>query len=228
MFKQLLALMRGRTYDATEAFVDANAITILRQQIRDCAEVVAAARKAVAVAIAQNEQEIAQTRKLIERIDDLEARTVSALEQGKADLAREAAESIALMDAERTASEQAQRNFAVEIERLKRIVRASEMRLRELQRGQRLAVATDRTQRLRETAPASSLSALRDAEETLSRLRARQTQIDATALAMAEMEQSGDPAALADKLAAAGCGAPTTTTADAVLERLRQRMQVPA
>ena len=228
MFKQLLALMRGRTYDATEAFVDANAITILRQQIRDCAEAVAAARKAVAVAIAQNEQEVAQTRKLIERIDDLEARTVSALEQGKADLAREAAESIALMDAERTASEQAQRNFAVEIERLKRIVRASEMRLRELQRGQRLAVATDRTQRLRETAPASSLSALRDAEETLSRLRARQTQIDATAVAMAEMEQSGDPAALADKLAAAGCGAPTTTTADALLERLRQRMQVPA
>ena len=228
MFKQLLALMRGRTYDATEAFVDANAITILRQQIRDCAEAVAAARKAVAVAIAQNEQEVAQTRKLIERIDDLEARTVSALEQGKADLAREAAESSALMDAERTASEQAQRNFAVEIERLKRIVRASEMRLRELQRGQRLAVATDRTQRLRETAPASSLSALRDAEETLARLRARQTQIDATAVAMAEMEQSGDPAALADKLAAAGCGAPTTTTADAVLERLRQRMQVPA
>ena len=228
MFKQLLALMRGRTYDATEAFVDANAITILRQQIRDCAEAVAAARKAVAVAIAQNEQEVAQTRKLVERIDDLEARTVSALEQGKADLAREAAESIALMDAERTASEQAQRNFAVEIERLKRIVRASEMRLRELQRGQRLAVATDRTQRLRETAPASSLSALRDAEETLSRLRARQTQIDATAVAMAEMEQSGDPAALADKLAAAGCGAPTTTTADALLERLRQRMQVPA
>ena len=228
MFKQLLALMRGRTYDATEAFVDANAITILRQQIRDCAEAVAAARKAVAVAIAQNEQEIAQTRKLIERIDDLEARTVSALEQGKADLAREAAESIALMDAERTASEQAQHNFAVEIERLKRIVRASEMRLRELQRRQRLAVATDRTQRLRETAPASSLSALKDAEETLSRLRARQTQIDATAVAMAELEQSGDPAALADKLAAAGCGAPTTTTADAVLERLRQRMQVPA
>ena len=65
-------------------------------------------------------------------------------------------------------------------------------------------------------------------EETLSRLRARQTQIDATAVAMAEMEQSGDPAALADKLAAAGCGAPTTTNADAVLEMLRQRMQVPA
>ena len=82
------------------------------------------------------------------------------------------------------------------------------MRLRELQRGQRIAAAVDSTQRLRESAPGSSLSALKDAEETLLRLRTRQKQIDATAAAMAEMEQSGDPAAVSEKLAAAGCGAP--------------------
>jgi hypothetical protein len=133
-----------------------------------------------------------------------------------------------LLEAERAASEDAQKSFGTEIERLKRIVRASEMRLRDLQRGQRIAAATDKTQRLRETAPGSTLSALKDAEETLSRLRVRQKQIDATAAAMAEMEQSGDPAAMSEKLAAAGCGAPLRSSADAVLERLAKTMSKPA
>ncbi|TGS82659.1 PspA/IM30 family protein [Mesorhizobium sp. M3A.F.Ca.ET.174.01.1.1] len=228
MLKQFFALVRGRSHQAAEAVVDRNALVILRQQIRDCAEAIAAARRAVAIAIAQNDQEVQQHKKLVDRIEDLEKRTVAALEQEQNELAREAAETIALLEAERTASEDAQKNFGTEIERLKRIVRASEMRLRDLQRGQRIAAAADKTQRLRETAPGSTLSALKDAEETLSRLRARQKQIDAAAAAMAEMEQTGDPAAMSEKLAAAGCGAPLRNSADAVLERLAKRVSRPA
>ncbi|ESZ47116.1 PspA/IM30 family protein [Mesorhizobium sp. RSR565B] len=228
MLKQFFALVRGRSYEAAEAVVDRNALIILRQQIRDCADAIAAARRAVAIAIAQNEQEVAQFKKLVLRIDDLEKRTIAAIEQGQNELAREAAETIAMLEAERDASAEAQKSFGTEIERLKRIIRVSEMRLRELQRGQRIVVAVDSTQRLRESAPGSSLSALRDAEETLLRLRTRQKQIDATAAAMAEMEQSGDPAAVSEKLAAAGCGAPLRSSADAVLERLTKTMTKPA
>ncbi|MER8431962.1 PspA/IM30 family protein [Mesorhizobium caraganae] len=228
MLKQFFALVRGRSYEAAEAVVDRNALVILRQQIRDCADAIAAARRAVAIAIAQNEQEVAQFKKLVVRIDDLEKRTIAAIEQGQNELAREAAETIAMLEAERDASSEAQKSFSTEIERLKRIIRVSEMRLRELQRGQRIVAAVDSTQRLRESAPGSSLSALRDAEETLLRLRTRQKQIDATAAAMAEMEQSGDPAAVSEKLAAAGCGAPLRSSADAVLERLTKTMTKPA
>ncbi|MES0045716.1 PspA/IM30 family protein [Mesorhizobium sp. M0091] len=228
MLKQFFALVRGRSYEAAEAVVDRNALIILRQQIRDCADAIAAARRAVAIAIAQNEQEVAQFKKLVLRIDDLEKRTIAAIEQGQNELAREAAETIAMLEAERDASAEAQKSFGTEIERLKRIIRVSEMRLRELQRGQRIVAAVDSTQRLRESAPGSSLSALRDAEETLLRLRTRQKQIDATAATMAEMEQSGDPAAVSEKLAAAGCGAPLRSSADAVLERLTKTMTKPA
>ena len=228
MLKQFFALVRGRSYEAAEAVVDSNALVILRQQIRDCADAIAAARRAVAIAIAQNEQEVAQFKKLVVRIDDWEKRTIAAIEQGQNELAREAAETIAMLEAERDASSEAQKSFSTEIERLKRIIRVSEMRLRELQRGQRIVAAVDSTQRLRESAPGSSLSALKDAEETLLRLRTRQKQIDATAAAMAEMEQSGDPAAVSEKLAAAGCGAPLRSSADAVLERLTKTMTKPA
>jgi phage shock protein A len=224
MLKQFFALARGRAHEAAEAVADRNGLTILRQQIRDCAGAIAAARKAVAIAIAQNEQELAQGKKVVARIDDLEPRAVAALEQGRPALAREAAESIALLEAERDACEKAQANFGTEIERLKRIVRQSEMRLRELQRGERIAAAADRTQRLRHQAPASGLSALKDAEATLVRLRTRQTEIDAACAALDEMDRSGDPAALIEKLAAAGCGAPVRPSADDVLARLASRM----
>ena len=129
---------------------------------------------------------------------------------------------------ERDACDEAQKGFGEEIARLKRILRASEMRLRELQRGERIAAATDRTQRLRDNAPNSSLSSLRDAEATLSRLRTRQKQIDAASTALDEMERSSDPGAIAEKLAAAGCGAPTRSTADQVLARLAIRVGKPA
>ena len=156
MLKQLFALVRGRTHEAGQEVVDRNALVILRQQIRDCADAIAAARRAVAIAIAQNEQEVAQYKRLVARIDDLETRATLALQAGKHELAREAAETIAMLEAERTASDEAQRSFTSEIERLRRIVRSSERRLRDLQRGQRIAAAADKTQRLREAAPGST------------------------------------------------------------------------
>ncbi|QIA24684.1 hypothetical protein [Mesorhizobium sp. AA22] len=73
----------------------------------------------------------------------------------------------------------------------------------------------------------TQLSSLKDAEETLLRLRSRQKQIDVTAAATAEMEQSGDPAAVSE-LAAAGCGTPLKSSADAVLDRLASRIGKPA
>src|SRR5262249_46455760 len=89
MFKQIVTLVRGRSYEAGQELVDRNALAILRQQIRDSAEAVSAARRAVAIAIAQNEQEATHLKRLIERIGDLEARAVAAIDKGEAGLARE-------------------------------------------------------------------------------------------------------------------------------------------
>lgn len=223
MFKQIVTLFRGAAVDAGEEFTDRHAITLLRQQIRDCANAVAASRKAVAIAIAQNEQEAIQHKRLEEKITDLEKRTVKAMEQGEDQLALEAAETISLLEAERDVSAQAQAQFNAEITRLKNTVRNAEFKLKELQRGQRLAVATDKTQRMRQVHPTNGLSDLKEAEETLLRLRVRQQQIDTTANAMAEMEETGDPNSITEKLAEAGCGDPLKTSAQDVLERLKKK-----
>jgi len=95
MFNVILTLIRGRAYDAEQAFIDRNAMPLLAQQIRDAAGAIQSARRAVAIAVAQNEQEKSQHAAIVGRIADLETRAVAALQKGNDELARQAAEAIA-------------------------------------------------------------------------------------------------------------------------------------
>ena len=223
MIKQILTLMRGATNSAADDFTDRHALILLEQQMREATHSVTAARKAVAIAIAQSRQEQIQHESLEKRITDLEQRTIAALKQDKQDLAREAATCIALMESERDTSQEAQDIYAKELARLKLNVQTAEMKLRELRRGQRLATATDKVHKLREQPVQSVLNTLEDAEVTLSRLRQRQTQHDLTSQAIDEMLQTGNPVDIAEKLADSGCGAPLKISADDVLARLTKK-----
>jgi phage shock protein A len=224
MFKQILTLLRGRAFEAEQDFLDRQAIPLLGQQIRDATSAIQSARRAVAIAIAQNEQEFGQHKAALARITDLETRAISALQQGNDRLAREAAEAIGWLEAECAASEKAQGQFSASIDRMKAVVRASEARLRELQRGERLARATEHTQKLDRSEGQHGLATLSEAEETLLRLRTRQQEIDTTAVALREMDAGTDPAAIIEKLANAGCGAPLQPDPENILARLRARM----
>lgn len=223
MLKHVMTLLRGTVHQAQETFVDRHALPLLKQQLREAAETVRSAQKAVAIAVAQSTQEAEQHKKLLARLADLETRAIAALEQNRPDLAQEAAEAIALMESERDTSEQAQAQFAQEIARLKRTVQSAETRLRALKRGERLATATDKTQRLQNHPPNACGSSLEDAEKTLKRLRERQLQIDLTGQALEEMGQATDPSRIAEKLADAGCGTPIKTSAQEVLARLKEK-----
>ncbi|MBX4957114.1 PspA/IM30 family protein [Rhizobium lentis] len=224
MFKLISTLLRGRAHDAEQAFADRNAVPLLAQQIRDAAQSIQTARRSVAVAIAQNEQEKAQHQTILARIADLESRATAALTKGNEGLAREAAEAIAFLEAERDASEQAQSQFTTSIAKLKGIVRDAEARLQALQRGERLARATQEAQKLDIAVAGPGLATLDEAEETLARLRLRQSQNDLTAAALKDMEGAVRPAGIIEKLANAGCGAPLHSSADDVLARLKSRI----
>ncbi|PDS67907.1 PspA/IM30 family protein [Rhizobium phaseoli] len=224
MFKLISILLRGRAHDAEQAFADRHAVPLLAQQIRDAAQAIQSARRSVAVAIAQNEQEKAQHQTILSRIADLETRACAALDKGNEGLAREAAEAIAFLEAERDASVAAQAQFATSIGKLKSIVRSAEARLQELQRGERLARATEQAQKLDVVVAGPGLATLDEAEETLARLRLRQSQNELTAAALKDMESTTRPTGIIEKLANAGCGAPLTSSADDVLARLKSRI----
>ena len=123
MFKTVLTLFRGSVAAAEEELEGRNALLILDQQMRDAATAVERAKRTLALAIAQDQQEGRRLDATNARIADLEIRATAALDGGREDLAREAAESIAALEADRDAAMTARTLFAAEISRLKRHVR---------------------------------------------------------------------------------------------------------
>src|SRR5262252_6362277 len=225
MFKTLFTLVRGAAAAAEGEMLDRSALLILDQQIRDAASALERGKRALAVAIAHDEAEGKRLEATLARIADLEERAVAALAGGREDLASEAAESIAMVEADRDAVREARATFAQEIAHLKRTAADAGRRLAELERGRRIAQAAEAVRRLKSRGPArlGGAAALADAEATLRRLRERQAEdaaIDASAQSL-DADAAADT--IATRLEAAGFGKRTRPTAADVLERLHKR-----
>jgi phage shock protein A len=226
MLKTLITLVRGRTALIAEEVADQNALLILDQQMRDATGAFDRAKRALAVAIAQENQEGQRLDATHARIVDLETRAVAAIEAGRDDLATEAAETIATLEAERDASLTARALFAAEIAKLKGHVLQQQMRLSQLERGRRIARAAEAVRVARrgriEGAPIFA-GTLAEAETTLARLRERQVEADAAEAAFDALDATTSPIALAEKLSAEGFGPRLRPNAADVLARLRER-----
>ena len=230
MFKTLFTLVRGAAAAAEEEMIDRSALLILDPQIRDAASAVERGRRALAVAIAHDEAEGKRLEATLARIADLEERAVAALAGGRQDLAAEAAESIAVMEADRDAVREARTSFAREIAHLKRTTAEAGRRLAELERGRRIAQAAEAVRRLKTRGPAglSGAAALADAEATLRRLRERQAEEAAIDASMESLDAGAVVDTIATRLEAEGFGKRTRATAADVLDRLHKRASAAA
>src|SRR5438270_8770374 len=226
MFKTVLTLFRGSVAAAGEELEDRSALLILDQQMRDAAAAVERSKRTLALAIAQDQQEGRRLDATNARIADLEIRATAALDGGRDDLAREAAQSIANLEADRDAAMTARTLFAQEIARLKRHVSSAEARLTELDRGRRIARAAEAVRALRRggiEAARPYECTLPEAEATLKRLRDRQMDAQAADEALMELDAATGPLSVAERLAEQGFGPRIKTTADDVLSRLKAR-----
>lgn len=223
MLKTVLTLFRGTVSAAETELADRGALVILDQQIRDAATAIERARRALAVATAQDEAEGKRLEKTLTRIADLEERAVAALAGGREDLATEAAEAIALMEDDRDAIGAARASFAGEISHLRRTVAQAGRRLSELERGRRVAQAAEQVRRLKAGHRVDGLGALAEAEATLKRLRERQAETTAADAALQTIDPDAAPADIAERLETEGFGRRTRASAADVLGRLRQR-----
>jgi phage shock protein A len=228
MFKTMLTLFRGSVAVAEQEFADRSALLILDQQIRDAGGALERARRALAVAIAQDEAEGKRLEATLTRLADLEERASAALAAGRDDLATVAAEAIALMEVDRDAIRQARATFAAEAAQLKTAVSNATHRLADLERGRRIAQAAEAVRRLKAgcgTPGSVANTALADAEATLKRLRERQNEDAAAEAALQSLDPATGAETVASRLEAAGFGRRTRPTAADVLERLRRRAE---
>ena len=223
MLKHVVTLFRGRSYEAAEAFVDQNALTILRQQIREAGATVKTSRRAVAIAIANQEREENHCKALIAQAKDLETRAIAALESNKEDLAQQAAEAIALLEDEIATSKNALDQYRTEIASFKTQILEAQTQLRALKRGEQLANVANHTERLHAQNPASMNNSLQDAKATLNRLQRNQQQANSVRKTERAMAQTNEPADIAERMAAQGLGEPLKSSASSVLDRLKAK-----
>ena len=224
MFKALLTLARGGVSAAGSEIADRNALLILDQQLRDATAALERAKRALALAIAQDQQEGSRLVIIERQIADLEGRVLAALEGGRDELARDGAEAIARLEADRDAAATARSLFATEIARLRNHVSQAEARIAAVDRGRRVARAAEAVRLVRRgrLEPAMPHQAtLAEAEKTLKRLRERQEEAAIAEEALDQIDAATAPIAAAERLAAEGFGPRMRTTAEDVIARLK-------
>jgi phage shock protein A len=174
-----------------------------------------AARRALAIVVAEETRETTRRAGLAARAADLERRAVEALRAGREELAAEASEAIAAIATEIDASERASQRFAAEAALARREVDAQRRRLADLDRGRRLAkVGSALTDTMRSSR--DGLDRFSEAEAALSQVVADNE--DARAI-RAEMAPAAE--GLIERLSDAGFGEPVRVKASDVLARLR-------
>ena len=172
------------------------------------------ARRALAVAIAEESREAKRRAGLVVDVDDLERRTVAALRAGREDIAVEASEAIAAIATEINASEHASQRFAAEVALARREVDAQRRRLADLDRGRRLARIGSALADTMHTSR-SGCDSLSEAEAALARLFADNDDARAVRNEMAPAEH------LIERMSDAGFGEASHIKASDVLARLK-------
>lgn len=226
MFKTLITLFRGAAAVTGEHIADQNALLILDQQVRDATSTFERAKKALALAIAQDQQEGLRLNTINAQINDLEVRVNAALEAGNEALSLEGAQAIADLEADRDATLTARSLFASEISRLRHHVKQAQNRIAAVDRGRKIARAAEavrHTRRGRIEAAMPHACTLAEAEATLKRLRERQIEFQAADEALDEIDASTAPITAAQRLSAQGFGPRINTTAEDVLLRLKSK-----
>ena len=220
MLNLFRTLARGAAARAEEDLFDRNALLILDQQIRETRAALERSRQALAASVAGDKAEARRLAEVEGRAADLEARAVAAIQGGRDDLAGDAAEAIAELEAERDAIRAARTRFAAEVARIRAVVADATRRQAELERGRRIAAAAEMARRLRVSPAPRDRATLKEAEATLARLRALQAEAGDTEAGLEEARPEAD---IAERLEREGFGPNTRPTPSAVLDRLRAR-----
>ena len=143
VIKKLVTLLRGSARELGQSMVDANATRIYEQEITDAKASIGQAKTELTGVMAQQ----MQTAREIERIkaDVLrhENMALQALDKQKDDLALEVAARVAALEAELQAQTEAHAAYALQVSRLKDLIRSAEARVREHEREIGIAKTTE-------------------------------------------------------------------------------------
>ncbi|MDP3174530.1 MAG: PspA/IM30 family protein [Phenylobacterium sp.] len=222
MWSKMFTLFRGAAHEAGASVVDANALRILDQEIRDADTALGKARDDLAALVARRrilEKELQSFRDQAQRY---EGSARAALAKGDEALAREVAQRIAELEQETTLKEPQVGEMRSAEERLHQIIAATQQRVESLRREIDVVKVNESVQRAQASVAsqgAGATASLGSAADSLKRIKERQAIRDEQFKAAAEIEDRRTGADLDAKLRASGI-LPGQSSADDVLARL--------
>lgn len=222
MLAKLSALFRGTAHEAGQQVVDANALKILDQEIRDADNAQGKARDDLAGLVARRRMAENEIKSFGDQIAKYENSARTALGQGKTDLAREVAQRIAELETEIGTRGPLIENMKVAETRLRTAIASTDQKIETLRREIDIVKVNDSVQKAQTSVALQSAGAhsrIGSAADSLQRIKQRQAVQEERLRAGQELEDKRTGADLDAKLKDAGI-LPGQASADDVLARL--------
>lgn len=207
IWAKVATAVRGGVNEAGEAIVDSQALRILDQEIRDADNGLSKSKDALAGIIAKRKLADKKVESIKSSLAEFEGYAMQALDKDDESLAAEIAEKMAGLETELLGEEGVAKSFADSEGQLRRAVSQTESNLKRLKRQVDTIKATEMVQRAQAAVAArhsGAGSSMRNAVDSLERLKAKQAERAAKFEAASELAESTEEVSLDDKLKAAG------------------------
>lgn len=225
VIKRVVTLLRGSVREIGESVVDANATRIYEQEIVDARQAIVAARNDLTMVMAQEMQSAREIERLQQEAARYESLAVEALDKSQESLAEEVAGRVAALEEELAGQTKAHAAYALQVVKLKDLVRTAEQRIREHEREIGIAKTTESVYRATRSISenlGSGGSRLLNARESLERIKQRHEELADRMTAADQLEGELGHGALDRKLREAGIGEQADRQRDA-MARIRAR-----
>lgn len=228
MIGKLVSLFRGTAHEAGEKIVDAKALTILDQEIRDAASHLDRSKVDLSKLMGQSKLREGEIGARGQKIAEYTRYVEGALGKGDEALALQVAEKLAPLEVEQKSAEAAKLTLDQSITVLRATISKTESRLKQMRSQVDQVKATDTVQRAQAAIAArhsGTNSKMSSALGSLERIQERQKALGAQMQAAEELETDAGDGDLNKRLAAAGL-LEDSSSAAAVLARFKKPQQL--
>jgi phage shock protein A len=227
---KIASLIKGSARELGESIVDANGARIYEQEIVDARAAITQAKNELTGVMAKEMQSARAIERIQNEISRLETLAVEALDKEKPELAEEVAAKVAEQEIELEGQTQSHANYALQVSRLKDLIKSSETKIREHEREVQIARTTESVYKATQSISdsiGSSGSKLISAKESLERIKKRHEDLSDRMAAAETLDKELGTKALEARLAEAGIGDDAHRKAK-VMERIHARRKATA
>ncbi len=220
IWSKLFTLGRAGANEAATAVVDANALRILDQEIRDADKAQGKARDDLAGLVARRRILETEVESFRSQAVKYESSARIAMEKGDMDLARQVAQRVADLEQDIAMKAPQVAEMRAAEDSIHKAVAATDRKIEQLRREVEVVKVNESVQRAQATVASSAAgSSIGSAAQSLARIRERQAIRGETIRAAGELEDRRTGADLDEKLRLAGI-LPGQSSADDILARL--------